>query len=101
MPTTKKSRTASASKGSKTTKKTTKGTKKKSTSTSNPIPRTYSTVLRHLLNRTNYERVRVVNFNEKTFKLDRMRKLLKKLGNPQDGLRTIHVASTVCSTLSR
>ena len=95
MPTTKKSRTASAPKGSKTTKKTTKRTKKKSSSTSNPVPRTYSTVLRHLLGRTNYERVRVVNFNEKTFKLDRMRKLLKKLGNPQDGLRTIHVAGTV------
>ena len=51
--------------------------------------------LRHLTGRTNYERVRVVNFNEKTFQLDRMRKLLKKLGNPQDGLRTIHVAGTV------
>jgi dihydrofolate synthase/folylpolyglutamate synthase len=95
MATTKKTRSASPSKVSKTAKKASKGSKKKSSSASTPIPRTYSTVLRHLLKRTNYERVRVVNYDEKTFKLDRMRKLLKKLGNPQDGLRTIHVAGTV------
>ena len=76
---------------SKTRKKATGKSPSKTTS----LPRTYSTVVRHLLDRTNYERLRVVKYDEKTFKLDRMRKLLKKLGNPQDDLRCIHIAGTV------
>lgn len=39
--------------------------------------------------------MRIVRYDEKLFKLDRIRKLLKELGNPQDEIKTIHVAGTV------
>ncbi|MCH2147860.1 MAG: bifunctional folylpolyglutamate synthase/dihydrofolate synthase [Phycisphaerales bacterium] len=95
MATSKKKTRTTASKASKATKKASKAKKPKAKAEATPLPRTYSTVLRHLLGRTNYERVRVVNYDEKTFKLDRMRKLLKKMGNPHESLRMIHVAGTV------
>ncbi len=41
------------------------------------------------------ERSRAVRYDESTFKLDRMRKLLAHLDNPQDQLRCVHVAGTV------
>ena len=40
------------------------------------------------------ERMRVIR-NSDTFKLDRIRKILSELGNPQDNIRTVHVAGTV------
>ena len=49
----------------------------------------------YLLEQTDFERMRVVQYNEETFKLDRMRALLKALGNPQDKVAMIHVAGTV------
>lgn len=39
--------------------------------------------------------MRVVKLSDQTFKLDRMRKLLDKLGNPQQQVKTVHVAGTV------
>ncbi len=54
----------------------------------------YSTAVRYLLERTNFERVRNVKYNETTFKLDRMQQLLAKLGNAQEQIRTVHVAGT-------
>jgi len=101
MATTRKKKTS----GGAGTPKVGKKASGKSTSKTTTLPRTYSTVVRHLLDRTNYERLRVVKYDEKTFKLDRMRKLLKKLGNPQDDIRCIHVAGTVgkgstCSMIS-
>jgi dihydrofolate synthase / folylpolyglutamate synthase len=39
--------------------------------------------------------MRIIRYDEKLFKLDRIRKLLRELGNPQDEIRTIHVAGTV------
>lgn len=54
----------------------------------------YSAAVRWLLERTDLERARVVRYNEDVFKLDRMRSLLAKLGDPQEQFRSVHVAGT-------
>lgn len=41
-----------------------------------------------------YEKLRIVRYTPENFDLDRMRALLKKLGNPQDTFRSVHVAGT-------
>jgi dihydrofolate synthase/folylpolyglutamate synthase len=43
---------------------------------------------------TNYENLRIVRYNTDHFDLNRMRQLCKKLGNPQDSLRLVHIAGT-------
>ncbi len=55
---------------------------------------TYAKALRYLSSLTDYERLRIVRYNDQHFSLDRMRTLLKRLGNPQDSFRSIHVAGT-------
>ena len=47
-----------------------------------------------LLSRINYERVADVPYNERQLKLDRMRQLLTRLGQPDAGLKIVHVAGT-------
>jgi dihydrofolate synthase/folylpolyglutamate synthase len=47
-----------------------------------------------LLGRINYERADVMPYGERSFKLDRMRELLRRLGDPQDGMAIIHIAGT-------
>lgn len=54
----------------------------------------YSAAVRYLLERTDFERMRTVKYNETTFKLDRMEQLLAKLGDPHRQIRTVHVAGT-------
>ena len=54
----------------------------------------YAKALRFLASLTDYERLRIVRYNSQNFDLDRMRTLLKKLGNPQDQFRSVHVAGT-------
>jgi dihydrofolate synthase/folylpolyglutamate synthase len=54
----------------------------------------YTTALRWLHNHTDHEKQRIVRYNEKTFNLDRMRKLLALLGNPHDQLKCVQVAGT-------
>jgi len=54
----------------------------------------YTKALRFLETLTDFERLRIVRYNSQNFDLDRMRLLLKKLGNPQDHFRTVHVAGT-------
>ncbi len=76
---------------SKSTKTKSKSTKKKG----NPSIKTFSSAVKYLLNQTDFERMRVVQYDEETFKLDRMRDLLNALGNPQDAVSMIHVAGTV------
>ena len=44
--------------------------------------------------RINYERTLVVPYNERQLKLDRMRTLLVRLGQPDAGMKIIHVAGT-------
>ncbi len=41
-----------------------------------------------------YEKLRIVRYTSENFDLDRMRTMLKKLGNPQDAFRSVHVAGT-------
>ncbi len=55
----------------------------------------FTGALRWLNERMDIERQRVVHLNEDVFKLDRMRDLLTRLGNPQQHVKTVHVAGTV------
>ncbi|MCX5661032.1 MAG: bifunctional folylpolyglutamate synthase/dihydrofolate synthase [Planctomycetota bacterium] len=54
----------------------------------------YATALKWLYNHVDYERLRLVSYNTRTFSLDRMRKLLSLLGNPHEELRCVHIAGT-------
>ena len=54
----------------------------------------YARALRYLSSLNDFERLRIVRYNTQNFDLDRMRTLLKKLGNPQDQFRSVHVAGT-------
>ncbi|REK09925.1 MAG: bifunctional folylpolyglutamate synthase/dihydrofolate synthase [Planctomycetota bacterium] len=47
-----------------------------------------------LASRINYERAATVPYGKRDFRLDRMRQLLARLGNPHDGLRIAHIAGT-------
>jgi dihydrofolate synthase/folylpolyglutamate synthase len=44
--------------------------------------------------RINYERASTIPYREGAFRLDRMHELMRRLGNPQDRLRIVHVAGT-------
>jgi len=50
--------------------------------------------LRFLYDRINYERAISVPYRAREFKLERMVELLARLGNPQQGLRVVHIAGT-------
>lgn len=50
--------------------------------------------MRYLNTLADYERLRIVRYSPVNFNLDRMRTLMKKLGNPQDTFRSVHVAGT-------
>lgn len=54
----------------------------------------YENALQFLLDRIDYERVLTVPGSGHDFKLDRMRELLDRLGNPQDQLAIVHIAGT-------
>jgi dihydrofolate synthase/folylpolyglutamate synthase len=54
----------------------------------------YARALRFLDTLSDYERLRIVRYNTETFNLDRMRSLLRKLGNPQTHFRSVHIAGT-------
>ncbi|MEX0885585.1 MAG: folylpolyglutamate synthase/dihydrofolate synthase family protein [Phycisphaeraceae bacterium] len=54
----------------------------------------YTTALRWLYDHVDHERMRLVRYNEDTFSLDRMRRLLAALGNPHEQLRCVQVAGT-------
>jgi dihydrofolate synthase/folylpolyglutamate synthase len=56
---------------------------------------TYSNAIRYLYDRVDFERMRVIRYDENIFKLDRMRALMKRLGDPQEQVRMVHVAGTV------
>src|SRR5438132_1056040 len=49
----------------------------------------YSKALRFLATLADFEKLRIVRYNSQNFDLDRMRTLLKKLGNPQDQFRSV------------
>jgi dihydrofolate synthase/folylpolyglutamate synthase len=56
--------------------------------------RTYESALKYLFTHTDYEQMLRVRYNRDTFSLDRMRLLLKALGNPHTKFRSVHVAGT-------
>ena len=68
--------------------------KRAKTISSKKPARTYDSALKYLFSQTDYEQMLRVRYNRDTFSLDRMRLLLKKLGNPQDKFRTVHIAGT-------
>jgi len=50
--------------------------------------------MRYLDTLTDFERLRIVRYNNHNFDLDRMRTLLRRLGNPHTRFKSIHVAGT-------
>ncbi len=50
--------------------------------------------MRFLATLADYERLRIVRYNSQNFDLERMRTLLKKLGNPHEQFRSVHIAGT-------
>src|SRR6266480_2810847 len=54
----------------------------------------YTKAIRFLNTLTDHERLRIVRYNSSNFDLNRMRNLLRKLGNPQEDYKTVHVAGT-------
>jgi len=50
--------------------------------------------MRFLASLANFERMRIVRYNSQNFDLDRMRSLLRRIGNPQDEFKSIHIAGT-------
>src|SRR5436309_839980 len=54
----------------------------------------YSKALRFVQSLADYERQRIVRYTSQNFDLDRMRTLLRRLGNPQEQFRSVHVAGT-------
>lgn len=55
----------------------------------------FSNAIRFLYDRVDVERMRVIRFDEDMFKLDRMHRILEKLGNPHEQIKTVHVGGTV------
>jgi dihydrofolate synthase/folylpolyglutamate synthase len=55
---------------------------------------TYEQAIEFLYGRINYERVQTGNYTHGDFKLDRVRELLGRLGNPQDHIPVVHIAGT-------
>jgi dihydrofolate synthase/folylpolyglutamate synthase len=54
----------------------------------------YAKALRFLATLSDYERLRIVRYTPENFDLDRMRGLLRKVGNPQEQFRSVHIAGT-------
>jgi len=78
-----------------TAKRATKKTEVKQLKRKTPVIETFSAAVDYLLNQTDFERMRIVQYDEDTFKLDRMRTLLEAIGNPQEKVAMIHIAGTV------
>ena len=54
----------------------------------------YAKALRFLATLADFERMRIVRYTAANFDLDRMRGLLKKMGNPHEAFRSVHIAGT-------
>ncbi len=80
------------------TKPATTGRSRKSAATTEaaaaPNITNYTSAMRWLNSHVDFEKMRLVPYNNRTFSLERMRKLLEALGNPQEQLRCVHVAGS-------
>jgi dihydrofolate synthase/folylpolyglutamate synthase len=54
----------------------------------------FAKAMRYLDTLTDFERLRIVRYNSQNFDLERMRALLKKMGNPHEQFKSVHVAGT-------
>ncbi len=50
--------------------------------------------MKYLFSQTDYEQMLRVRYNRDTFSLDRMRSLLRSMGNPHEKIRSVHIAGT-------
>ncbi|HWB54449.1 MAG TPA: folylpolyglutamate synthase/dihydrofolate synthase family protein [Tepidisphaeraceae bacterium] len=57
-------------------------------------PSPYQKAMRFLASLADFERLRIVRYNNENFNLERMRTLLKRMGNPQSEFKSVHVAGT-------
>lgn len=57
-------------------------------------PATFQEALRYLSDRVDFERTRPSRLAPDAFKLDRMRAILEKLGDPHRAIRSVHIAGT-------
>jgi dihydrofolate synthase/folylpolyglutamate synthase len=54
----------------------------------------FAKALRYLSGLTDHERLRIVRYNTTNFDLGRMRSLLRRLGNPHEQFKSVHIAGT-------
>src|SRR5262245_19729871 len=54
----------------------------------------YEQAIEFLFGRVNFERLSGLSYSVDDFKLDRMRELLRRLGNPQEMIPAVHIAGT-------
>lgn len=103
MPTSARSNAKKARGSKKTTaaktkvksKSTPKSTAKPAAASASSVKITnYTTAQRWLYEHVDHERMRMVRYDERTFNLSRMRKLLDILGNPHQQLKAVQVAGT-------
>lgn len=86
-------------------------TKRRRTNVTSRTPKTpavtnFKTALAFLFSNTNYESAKRYVYNEKTFGLKRMQKLLTEIGDPQTKFRSVHIAGSkgkgsTCTMLSQ
>jgi len=75
-------------------KRTKKRTSKIVKVTSRKPFKSYKEAINYLYARTDYEKQSHLRYNVTTFNLDRMEKLLSRLGNPHKKIATVHIAGT-------
>ena len=63
-------------------------------SNTNPPLASYDAAQEYLAGRIDYERMQSMPCGEEAFKLDRMREMLRLLGNPQQSVPIVHIAGT-------
>ena len=77
-----------------TSKSKIKGITKKRRSNPSSGLKGYSTAMRFLSTFTDYERLSRIGYNNNTFNLSRMQKLLSMVGNPHRKFKSVHIAGT-------
>src|SRR5438128_4270426 len=59
-----------------------------------PRVESYEQAVEFLFSRVNYERLSGMQYTGDDFKLDRMRELLRRLGDPHETIPAVHIAGT-------